>query len=119
MQLMGRSFVEVMRVLMPNLVGDANVQIGRDAFFPVPVESLSDFAEVPAADETEPRPERFAAASRTDAVKLLAQVNAFYQAREPSSPVPFFTERARLFAGRDFLGLLKDVLPEDSLTSIE
>ena len=33
------------------------------------------------------------------------------------SPVPFLTERARSFAQRDFLNLLRELLPEGALKS--
>lgn len=118
-QLMGKSFVEVMRILVPDLVSEASVMIGKNEYFQLPIERLCDFAELPDAQEIELRPERFSPRNRAEAAKLLSQVNAFYLTNEPSSPIPFFTERARLLAGRDFLGLLKDLLPEDSLKSIE
>ena len=46
---------------------------------------------------------------------LLEQIGTYYRLAEPSSPVPFLTERARSFAQRDFLSLLKEVLPEGAL----
>ena len=38
--------------------------------------------------------------------------------REPSSPVPMLCERARAFAERDFMAVLRDVLPKAALKDI-
>src|SRR5262249_6220073 len=43
-QLVGKSFLEVMRVLVPNEVDRAMINIGSDQFFDLPVERLSPFS---------------------------------------------------------------------------
>ncbi|MEN3377942.1 MAG: type secretion system protein ImpA [Hyphomicrobiales bacterium] len=119
-QLMGKSFLEVMRVLVPNHMEQAAVQIGKDKqIFDLPIERLSAFAEglpVPeqeAAEATDAAPpRRLEAKTRNDAIRLLDQIGTYYRIAEPSSPVPFLTDRARSFAERDFLSLLKELLPE-------
>jgi type VI secretion system protein ImpA len=120
-QLMGKSFLEVMRVLVPNHMEQAAVQIGKDKqIFDLPIERLSAFAEAAqppeeeAAAETEGEaaPRRLEARTRGDAIRLLEQIGTYYRIAEPSSPVPFLTDRARSFAERDFLSLLKELLPE-------
>jgi type VI secretion system protein ImpA len=119
-QLMGKSFLEVMRVLVPNHMEQAAVQIGKDKqIFDLPIERLSAFAEglpVPeqeAAEVTDgAAPRRLEAKTRNDAIRLLDQIGTYYRIAEPSSPVPFLTDRARSFAERDFLSLLKELLPE-------
>jgi type VI secretion system protein ImpA len=58
---------------------------------------------------------RFEVKSRADAVRLLDQIGTYYRTAEPSSPIPFLTERARSFAERDFLSVLKELLPEGAL----
>jgi type VI secretion system protein ImpA len=69
--------------------------------------------EPDAADgAAEPAPRQLEARTRDDAIRLLEQIGTYYRVAEPSSPVPFLTERARSFAQRDFLSLLKEVLPE-------
>jgi type VI secretion system protein ImpA len=117
---MGKSFLEVMRVLVPNHMEQAAVQIGKDKqIFDLPIERLSAFAEAPQlpeeeASETEGQtaPRRLEAKTRGDAIRLLEQIGTYYRIAEPSSPVPFLTDRARSFAERDFLSLLKELLPE-------
>ena len=44
--LMGKSFLEVMRMLVPNHVEQAAIQIGKDQLFDLPLERLSPFAEI-------------------------------------------------------------------------
>ena len=44
-------------------------------------------------------------------VTLLEQVGHYFRMAEPSSPIPFLTDRARDLAQRDFLSVLKALLP--------
>jgi type VI secretion system protein ImpA len=145
-QLMGKSFLEVMRILMPNQVEQAAIQIGKEQVFDLPIERLSVFSEVAAEtqytledvaaqiEQTEAPTEqasdsdatnggtppaaaparRIEAKSRADAIRLLDQIGSYYRVAEPSSPVPFLTDRARSYAERDFLSLLKELLPQDA-----
>src|SRR3984893_13588894 len=119
-QLIGKSFLEAIRLLVPSHAETAAVQIVRAQGFNLPLHRLSEFAspevdtEAPAASET-----IFTVTTRDGALQLLAKVGAFYQRAEPSSPVSFLTERARTLTGRDFLGLLKDMLPPDALKTLD
>lgn len=127
-QLIGKSFVEVMRILIPARVPHAKVSIGSEPTFSLQLEGLSTIAatggatarpDSPAAPGS-PEPaggngaEPWSAEVRTrrDAVAFLDDVGAFYRAMEPSSPIPLLTDRARSLIERDFLYLLKDLLPE-------
>ena len=125
---MGKSFLEVMRMLVPNHVEQAAIQIGKDQLFDLPLERLSPFAEIGVAAQPpdEPTsteqslssataPSKIEAKTRADAIRLLEQIGAYYRIAEPSSPVPFLTERARSLAERDFISLLRDMLPVDVL----
>jgi type VI secretion system protein ImpA len=114
-QLMGKSFIEVMQILVPRHVEEAAIHIGKELQLPIgrlselgssSGESLSADGDADAAPSR-----RLEAATRADAVRLLEQVGAYYRAVEPSSPLPHLTDRARDLAGRDFLSLLKHVLP--------
>ena len=49
--LMGKSFLEVMRMLVPNHVEQAAIQIGKDQLFDLPLERLSPFAETAAVEQ--------------------------------------------------------------------
>jgi type VI secretion system protein ImpA len=57
----------------------------------------------------------FAAADRAQALALLDQVSAFFRAEEPSSAVPLLIDIARSTVGRDFMTLLRDALPPQTL----
>ena len=115
-QLMGKSFIDVLRILAPNHVETAYLNIGNLQF---PVERLAAFSAIPDIAPSSEAPRTFCANSRQQAVSILARVNAFYAMHEPSSPLPLFTERACSLAGRSFLGIIKDVLPEEAMKLVE
>jgi len=125
--LIGKSFFEVMNILIPVQVEKAAFQIGADQFFDLPLEKLSNFADVPPppangggepAEESDPAGPRYTVANRAQALALLDQVHQYFRRSEPSSPVPMLCERARALAERDFMGVLRDVLPKDALRNI-
>jgi type VI secretion system protein ImpA len=118
-QLMGKSFLDVLRILAPSHVEAASFNIGKGPYLPFPVERLAEFSETTEPTPTEEEPRTFVAGSRQEAVSLLTAVNGFYAKHEPSSPLPLFTERASALAGRDFLGIMKDVLPEDAMKMMQ
>jgi type VI secretion system protein ImpA len=127
--LIGKSFFEVMNILIPAHVEQAAFHIGADQFFDLPLEKLSNFAEVPPVPNdgggqsieesppAEPAP-RYTVTSRAQAIALLDQVHRYFRRSEPSSPVPMLCDRARALAERDFMGVLRDVLPKDALRSV-
>jgi type VI secretion system protein ImpA len=131
-QLMGKSLLEVMQILMPGQVEQAKFWIGKDNAFDIPMERLAPFATIdPPADAQEfaagdgsegdaaptpatAEPPALNVQSRQEAFALLEQVTGYFRAAEPSSPIAMITERARLLGERDFLTLLKDLLPPAS-----
>ena len=127
--LIGKSFFEVMNILIPAHVDKAAFQIGADQFFDLPLEKLSSFADVPpvpgdgagqSIEESapaEPAP-RYAVTNRAQAIALIDQVHRYFRRSEPSSAVPMLCDRARALAERDFMGVLRDVLPKDALRSV-
>jgi type VI secretion system protein ImpA len=119
-QLIGKSFLDVIRVLVPGHVEEAALQIGRAHVFNLPLERLAEFANIQDADApNEDMQKTFEVTTRDSALQLLSKVGAFYHQAEPSSPISFLTERARTLTGRDFLGLLKDMLPPDTLKPLD
>jgi type VI secretion system protein ImpA len=117
--LLGKSFLEVMRVLVPTHVDKAAINIGKDQSFDLPIERLSGFAEdgqgQPADQSEGAEGPQFEARTRAEALALLEQVSHYFRTAEPSSPIPFLTDRARDLAQRDFLSVLKALLPADAL----
>jgi len=116
-QLMGKSFIEVLQILMPKHVDEAVIYVGKEQGLQLPIGRLSELAssagEAPATNgdaDAAPVP-RLEVKTRAEAIRLLDQIGAYYRTAEPSSPLPHLTERARDLASRDFLSLLKHVLP--------
>jgi type VI secretion system protein ImpA len=119
-ELVGKSFLDALRVLVPSHVEDVKVQIGKTQVFDLPIERLSEFASIDGfGEDTAADPATFEVTTRDNALQLLKKIGAFYHAAEPSSPVPYLIDRAREFAGRDFLGLLREMLPKDTLRTPE
>lgn len=114
--LVGKSFLDVLRTLVPNQVSTAAFNIGREQVFDLPVESMAAFAETSAASSDAPaEPPVFEVTTRTEALTLLDQVGAYLRSAEPTSPIPYLIDRARDVAQRDFLSVLKALLPADGL----
>jgi type VI secretion system protein ImpA len=133
--LIGKSFIDVIRILVPDHLDKAAFQIGGDLVFQLPVGKLSGLSAVSevngSGDATPENPPvdgeagpaapagaAFQVNSRGEAIALLDQVQRYFRASEPSSPVPMLCQRARSLAERDFMAVLRDVLPKAALKSI-
>jgi type VI secretion system protein ImpA len=121
-QLIGKSFIEVISILVPTHMDKAAFQIGADQVFELPVGKLSSLSGSTPAPEATPAGSSpaplFQVNSRSQAVALLEQVQRFFRQSEPSSPVPMLCDRARAFAERDFMAVLRDVLPKAALKNL-
>jgi type VI secretion system protein ImpA len=152
-QLKGKSFFEVMQILVPNRAEAARIEIGPDRAFGLPLERLSQLSENGSGSAEAPGEEsswsswgseesdgtsdegtrseeggsaaadgegatyagkRFAPGTRAEALGLIREVGLFFRRVEPSSPIPLLLDRALALADRDFLSLLKDVLPPEA-----
>jgi type VI secretion system protein ImpA len=116
--LLGKSFAEAIRMLVPNHAETAAINIGRGWVFDLSVDRMAALAasSEPVQPTASEEPEAaVSVTSRAQALALLEQVSVFFRNVEPSSPVPFLADRARELAQRDFLSLLVDVLPSGSL----
>jgi type VI secretion system protein ImpA len=117
--MVGKSFVEAIRMLVPAHAEAAAVNIGRDWLFDLPIERmalLENGGQPPSpAAEMQDQGVVFTVQNRAQALSLLGQVANYFRIAEPSSPIPFLADRARELAQRDFLSLLHDVLPEGAL----
>lgn len=121
--LVGKSFLEVMTILVPEHASAAVIAIGTAGSLRLTFDQLE---AVPRADAVVPdaetdkesagdsggEPQSFTAETRAEAVSLLAEVSQFYRTAEPSSPIPLLLDRASGLIERDFLSILKDVLPD-------
>ena len=141
-QLIGKSFLETMQILVPSHVADAKFRLGKDQMVEIPVDALTSFATVASelfdttdASDSNPRDgsaseaegsvagnrigsgalaSPLTASTRPEAFGLLEQVAIYYRIAEPSSPIALIADRAKEFADRDFLTLLRDLLPFSS-----
>ena len=48
---------------------------------------------------------------REDVIRQLDRICAWYEANEPSSPVPLLLQRAKRLVSKDFLELVRDLSP--------
>jgi type VI secretion system protein ImpA len=121
-QMVGKSFVEVMRMMVPAHMETATINIGRDRFFDLPIERMAtlvgDLTPQPAAP-SDVQAIVFNIENRGQALILLDQIAGFFRISEPSSPVPFLIDKARELAQRDFISLLRDVLPDGTLKTTD
>ncbi len=112
--LVGKSFVEAMRVLAPDLVEASNIKIGGDAPFTINFAQLSILAGEEAADsDGDSETRQFSATTRAEASALMRNVEQFYKRTEPSSPIPLLVEKARNFVAKDFTAILKEMVKRD------
>jgi len=119
-EMVGKSFIEVMRMLVPSHLENAAINSGRDKVFDLPIERMAELASAPSSTaESDAQDIVFSIENRAQALDLLTKVASFFRAAEPSSPIPFLVDRARDLAQRDFLSLLNDVLPEGALKTID
>lgn len=149
--LVGKSFYDALRALVPDYAGQASVTLTRELPLTLPVERLSELLpeELPpeddGAEETEasadnnessgegdeaaadgedaaaepaapvPQAKVFVARDRMSAIRLIESASAFIRIAEPSSPIPMLLDQAKASSARDFISLLRDVLPQSAL----
>ena len=113
-QLVGKSFVEVMKILAPGLVEKAKIQIGGTMPFALNFAQLSALAvEEGKPDEAEAEARIYTVATRGEATALMRQIEIFYNNIEPSSPIPMLIEKARALVAKDFNALLMEISRKD------
>lgn len=113
--LVGKPLIHALEVLLPEaapramikIQGDINVQLNMAQLkqLTAGVPELGKHANGAAADT-----KSFAASSRSEAMTLMVEVEHFYKAAEPSSPVPMLLAKASGFANRDFNAIVKDLV---------
>ncbi len=112
--LVGKSFVEAMRMLAPGMAEETKIKIGGDAPFSLDFGQLSSlFPEESQLGEGDSEAKSYSAATRAEATALMRKVEQFYKLTEPSSPIPLLVERARNFVAKDFTSLLKEMAKKD------
>ena len=121
-QMIGKTFAEIVRILAPRYVEQAVIKVGTDGVIDLPVEGFASLldgnASVVALVSDEVAAE-YTVGSRSQALEVLDQVALFFRVSEPSSPIPVLLERIRDLGQRDFLYLLRSVLPADAFNRSE
>lgn len=113
-QLVGKTFVEAMQVLAPNLAQDAKINIGGESPFTLDFAQLMALAQDEAAADDQSEVRSFSVSTRQQALALMANVERFFKRTEPSSPIPLLIDRARTFASKDFASLLKEMVKQNA-----
>lgn len=113
-QLVGKSFIEAMRTLNPDIARNAAIRIGGAMPLIIDADQMTELAnrETGAAEDS-PETPLITVASRGEASAIMELIEKFYQRTEPSSPIPLLLNRARSYAGKDFATLLKEIGPSD------
>ncbi|MBA3449108.1 MAG: type VI secretion system ImpA family N-terminal domain-containing protein [Pseudaminobacter sp.] len=120
--LVGKPFVFAIEALMPEAAARAVIkfQSGADFSIPMPLmKSLTDDVKMAANNGSATSDAEggqgskngaFAANSRAEAMALMAEVEFFFKAEEPSSPIPMLLTKANGFTNRNFDMILKDLI---------
>ena len=88
---------------------------GSDLALPDPDKRSSGHPVAPPGIQTGAAPVMPVARTRQQALDLLEEAASFLRQNEPSSPIPFILEHAKVMAGRDFVTLLRELLPAQVL----
>ena len=108
--LVGKSFIEVMKILAPGMVEKAKIQIGGNTPFALTFAQLSALAgDEGGSAEGEAEARLYTVARRDEASALMRHVETFYRTVEPSSPIPMLIEKARTLVAKDFNALLAEI----------
>jgi type VI secretion system protein ImpA len=110
-QLVGKSFVEAMQILAPDLIEKTRIDMAGGMPFSLNFAQLQALAEnEQQANEVDDVSAReYSVKSRNEASETMKSVERFYRQFEPSSPIPLLLDRARKFVARDFASLLTEM----------
>jgi type VI secretion system protein ImpA len=111
--LVGKPLIHALEVLLPEaapraiitIQGEINVQLNMTQ-----LKQLTDDLPANGANWSDAGSASFSAASRAEAMTLMAEVEHFFKSAEPSSPVPMLLAKASGFSNRDFSAILKDLI---------
>lgn len=108
--LVGKNLREVLQILLPADADKARVALGGSPGFIIPVSALPESSAAAAgAGEEEPVAP---VETREAALQHLETVARYYRAAEPSSPIPLLIDRIKALCTKDFLGLVRELIPE-------
>ena len=73
---------------------------------------------ISAKEQKGPRPDPSRINSREDVVSAIDRICEYYANKEPTSPVPLLLGRCKRWVHKDFMGIIRDMVP-DSLGQVE
>jgi type VI secretion system protein ImpA len=117
--LVGKPLIQTLEILLPEAAPRAMIRIQGEINVQLSMEQLKQLtAGVPrltnGANGEAAAAKSFAAATRAEAMTLMVEVEYFYKSAEPSSPVPMLLAKASGYFNRDFIAILKDLIPPPS-----
>lgn len=116
-QLIGKPLIVALETLLPKDAPRTTVDFGPAQGFVLAMDRLRALsAEIQPPEDapaTGPVP---AVADRQAAASQLVAIAGFFRRTEPASPIPVLLDRARSWLGRDFEGLLAEILPSSTST---
>ncbi|MEL7276020.1 MAG: type VI secretion system ImpA family N-terminal domain-containing protein [Pseudomonadota bacterium] len=113
-QLVGKSLVDALEVLLPQKAASARVLLGGGTGFVMGIDRLKALTtETPAPVEAEEHGDRPEIADLGTLDGTLRAVEQFYRGSEPASPIPLLLRRARQDLNKDFETILGDILPAE------
>ena len=110
-QLVGKSFIEAMVILNPQLAEKAAIKMGGEVPLAISSAQMKALAAAPGAAAAAGDAPDITVASRAEAQTHMQAIEKYYQRTEPSSPIPLLLTRARSYSGRDFAALVKELGP--------
>jgi type VI secretion system protein ImpA len=117
--LIGRPLVEALDALISANSDYATLTFGTEAGFKLSMSQmreLSGMSNIPSTDDWSQRsdedPEYAEIVSRDHAGQVIKQIEDFFRAREPASPIPILLFKARNMLTKDFHALLRELIAE-------
>lgn len=113
-QLIGKSLMEALDILIPEHAGRAVVSFGPTDGFRLTTDrlrALSGEARAGEGDDDGEVPDPPEVSDTNGAAAVLRSVEDFFRARERSSPIPVLLQRARAYMAKDFQALIDELIP--------
>lgn len=111
-QLVGRSLIEAMEILVPEMSARARIDFGRESGFLLGMDRMRALSEIGGGgEEATADPADFTVSTRKEAGALMSALESYYASFEPSSPIPVLLSRARGYLNQSFTAILSEFLP--------
>jgi type VI secretion system protein ImpA len=117
--LIGRPLVEALDALISGSSDNASLTFGTESGFKLSMSQmreLSGLSNIQSTEDWSQRgeddPEYPAIVSRDHAGQVIKQIEDFFRAREPASPIPILLFKARNMLTKDFHALLRELISE-------